>query len=558
MISRSRLGLDGRESLSGVWTPTPNPAENPTFTTPAMRRFYGQLVWTDLHRSAIDAELPEARRRVEVSVQKVVEYPAGQFAGVLRIGLFKDTIDRAVANPPAVDTSTHSIFICDSEGRLIALSGSSVYEDSGNDVRLSSSNASLQVLAALQRPILRTVNDTNPVVSDQFVTSGTTFLCTFRSLPGTQSWIVGMAVPQKVYLDALLKIRGRVVWGASALVIVITLLGGIVLYSVSVAHSVILREAALMNDFVLDPSKNSCLFQDINRVLSSLERAKTAMRSMGKYVPMDLVRRLYHRGEEPRLGGETTELTVLFTDIQSFTEFAESRDADTVAIHLGAYLEVLASVIQQEKGTIDKFIGDSVMAFWNAPEPVPGYSALACRAALAGREALALLYRSPAWEAMPGFETRFGLHHCVASVGHFGSPERFNYTAIGDGINLASRLQSLSKHYGTTIIASALLRDDAGPGFIWRHLDRVAVKGKTQGLDIYELIGESGAPIPAQVTVYEQALDAYFQRDFQRALIFAETQLSDPPSIVLAARCRLYIVAPPPADWDGVYAFETK
>jgi adenylate cyclase len=454
--------------------------------------------------------------------------------------------------------TTHAIFLCDSDGRLIALSGSSRYVVSGDDVRLDPAGAPAQVLAALGRPVLQTVDDSNPVVSDQFVTSGTTFLCTFRSLPNTQSWIVGMAVPRRAYLADLLKIRSNVVWGSFALAAAIAVLGGIVLHGVSRAHSIIVREAARMNDFVLEPSQNSSRLRDIDRVLSSLERAKTAMRSMGKYVPLDLVRRLYHRGEEPRLGGEATELTVLFTDIKGFTEFAEHAEAGTVATRLGAYLQVMVAVIQREKGTIDKFIGDSVMAFWNAPEPVPGHGALACRAALACREALAGLYASPEWGGVPGFETRFGLHHCIASVGHFGSPERFNYTAIGDGINLASRLESLNKHYGTSIIVSAALRAAAGPGFLIRHLDRVAVKGKTQSLDIYELIGESAAPAPAYLAIYEQALDAWFQRDFTRALALAEIHPSDAPSAFLAARCRLFIAAPPPADWDGVYVFETK
>jgi adenylate cyclase len=146
----------------------------------------------------------------------------------------------------------------------------------------------------------------------------------------------------------------------------------------------------------------------------------------------------------------------------------------------------------------------------------------------------------------------------VASVGHFGSPDRFNYTAIGDGINLASRLQSLNKYYGTTIMASAALRAAAGPGFIWRHLDRVAVKGKTQGLDVYELLGEGNGPAPAQVLVYEEALDAYFKGDFQRAITLAASLPLDPPSIVLVARCQVYLETPPAADWRGVYAFETK
>ena len=557
LYTRSHFYPDGHESAPEAPVETPNPAAHPTFFVPARRAFYGQLLWTDLHWSALDAELPETRRRVEVSVQKAVEYPVGQFAGVLRIGLFKDAIDRAIAMPPAVDITTHSIFLCDSDGRLIALSGSSPYVVSGDDLRLSQAGAPPQVRAALLRPVLHTLDAASPVVSDQFVTSGTTFLCTFRILPETQAWIVGMAVPRRAYLADLLKIRGQVVWGSFALAAAIAFFGGIVLHGVSRAHSIIVREAARMNEFVLDPSQNFSRLRDIDRVLSSLERAKTAMRSMGKYVPLDLVRRLYHRGEEPRLGGVATELSVLFTDIRGFTAFAETTDSGTVATRLGAYMQIMVSVIQREKGTIDKFIGDSVMAFWNAPEPVPGHSALACRAALACREALAGLYASPQWGSMPGFDTRFGLHHCIASVGHFGSPDRFNYTAIGDGINLASRLESLNKHYGTSIIASAALREAAGPGFLFRHLDRVAVKGKTQSLDIYELLGESAAAAPAHVEVYEQALEAWFQGDFRRALALAATQPSDFPSAFLAARCRLFIAAPP-ADWDGVYTFDSK
>ena len=523
LSTRTHIFLDGRETVPSVPAPAGDPAANDTFTTPSAKNFYGQLLWTDLHWSWLDEALPQKQRRIEVSVLKAIEYPAGHFIGVLRIGLFKTEIDKAIDMPSAVDTHTHSIFLCDSDGRLIAISGTSGYVTSGDDIRRSAAGAPHQVIAALQLPVLRKEMPDSPPATDQFAISGTTFLCTFRSLPATQSWIVGMVVPQNVYLKGLLRIRKRAGLGASLLVVLIAVFGMLVLHGVSRAHSIIVREAARMNDFLLDPSTHSSRLQDINRVLASLERAKTAMRSMGKYAPLDLVRRLYHRGEEPSLGGEATELSVLFTDIQSFTEFAERVDGDTVAMRLGSYLHVLANVIQREKGTIDKFIGDSVMAFWNAPEPVPGHAALACRAALAGREALSALYASPEWKEVPGFQTRFGIHHCVASVGHFGSPERFNYTAIGDGINLASRLQSLNKQYGTWIIVSQALRDAAGSDFLFRHLDRVAVKGKSQSLDVYELVGCSDAsPRPAHISVYEQALEAYFQADFQRALALVE------------------------------------
>jgi adenylate cyclase len=559
--SHLHLTLDGKEMVEEPPSEVPDPALHPTFVGPTIKRLYGMPLSTDVHYFALDATKPESVRREEVSVLKAIESPAGHFAGVLRIGLFNKAINRAIELPNTVDTrvrSFYSLFICDNTGRLIALPGDDRYADSNGDLRLAATDAPPEVQTALQRPALGTAVDPEKPVADQFVTSGTTYLCTFRSLPDTQGWVVGVVVPRRAYLQIFLQTRSEVLWGSLAMVVVMILLGAIALHAVSSAHSVILHEATLMNDFMLEPSKNSCNFQDINRVLASLERAKTAMRSMGKYVPMDLVRRLYHRGEEPRLGGETTELSVLFTDIASFTEFAEGRDADSVAVSLGAYLEVLTSVIHRERGTIDKFIGDSVMAFWNAPELLPDHAAHACRAALAGQDALALLYQSPAWAGMPGFQTRFGLHHCVASVGHFGSPERFNYTAIGDGINLASRLQNLNKYYGTTIIGSATLRDAAGAGFAWRRLDRVAVKGKTQGIDIFELLGETAAPIPAHVAVYEAALHAYFAGDFQKALTLLKDQVTDKASTVLAARCEQYLEEPPPIPWTGVYSYDAK
>jgi adenylate cyclase len=555
LSTHSHIAPNGTETQVEAPADVPSPAAHNTFTTPIEPQFYGQLLWTDIEWFAIDQAMPTTDRRVEVSVQKAIDNPPGHFVGVLRIGLFKNAIDNTIANPPAVDTSTHTIFLCDNEGRLVALSGSNHYIVSGDDLRLDPAGAPPQVLAALARPSLRTVDDDHPVATDEFVTGGTNYLCTFRDLPQTEGWIVGVVVPRRAYLDALWNISTKVIAGSLAMAVIIALFGAAVLRGVSTAHSTIVREAARMNDFVLAPSKNSSRLRDIDRVLASLERAKTAMRSMGKYVPLDLVRRFYHRGEEPRLGGEATELTVLFTDIHGFTAFAESADGDMVAARLGAYLEVMVSVIQKEKGTIDKFIGDSVMAFWNAPESVPGHSALACRAALSCGEALEALYGSEQWKGAPGFRTRFGLHDCVASVGHFGSPERFNYTAIGDGINLASRIESLNKYYGTSIIVSAEVRAAAGPEFLFRHLDRVAVHGKTQSLDIYELVREAEGC--RSLALYEDALEAWFKGDFQRALKLLEMQTQDPPSLFLAARCRRFIESPP-VDWNGVYTFETK
>jgi adenylate cyclase len=187
-----------------------------------------------------------------------------------------------------------------------------------------------------------------------------------------------------------------------------------------------------------------------------------------------------------------------------------------------------------------------------------GHEALACRAALRCQSALRTLYSSGAWGNAPRFETRFGLHRCTASVGHFGAPDRFNYTAIGDGINLASRLEGLNKHYGTTIIASETIRSAVGEQFEFRLLDRVAAKGKTEGITIYELrAAQASGPRPVFIERYEEAFSLYQSADFKRAVALLELQLDDAPSQVLAERCREFILSLP-ASWSGVHVFDAK
>jgi adenylate cyclase len=335
--------------------------------------------------------------------------------------------------------------------------------------------------------------------------------------------------------------------------------GVVVLRLVLRAQSLVLRETSRMNRFEFSPSRHESPLRDVQEVLGGLERAKTAVRAMSKYVPVNLVRQLYHDGEEPMLGASPAELSVLFTDIRDFTTFAEQMPPDRLAEVLGRYLQVMATVIQGEKGTIDKYIGDAVMVFWNAPEPVPHHEVLACRTALRCQEALQKLYAMPDWGDAPHFETRFGLHRCQASVGHFGSPERFNYTAIGDGINLTSRLEALNKYYGTTIIASETIEAAAKEEFDFRLLDRVAVKGKMQGITIYELLGPrvEGQPRPHAVERYEEAFALYQRGDFASAIPLLEEEPGDAPSAALLVRCREFLTHPPP-DWNGVYGFMSK
>ena len=539
----------------------PDPSQHLTFQT-AYHDSYGQIITTDLHWAQLDVNLPEEKRRVEVSVQKTVEDKPGHFVGVLRVGLLAAKIDEAVqqhiTGPGEPDQ--HLIFLCDQQGRLIT--GFPEHEHvtlTGDDLRIPADGIPGPVVRALKEPALAQVDETHPNAATMFTIDRKVYLCSFHYLPMTQDWIVGIVVPRNFYLGDMIHATWQIFWAGLAMVSAIVVAGIMVLRFVLHAQSLVLQETSRMNRFEFAPSRHESPLGDFQEVLGGLERAKTAVRAMSKYVPVNLVRQLYRDGEEPRLGASPAELSVLFTDIRDFTTFAEQMPPDQLAEVLGRYLQVMATVIQGEKGTIDKYIGDAVMVFWNAPEPVEDHERLVCRTALRCSEALQKLYAMPEWGDAPRFETRFGLHRCQASVGHFGSPERFNYTAIGDGINLTSRLEALNKYYGTTIIASETIYEAAKEDFNFRLLDRVAVKGKMQGITIYELLSarEAGQPRPSEMDRYEEAFAFYQQGAFARAIPLLETQPNDPPSVMLLARCRGFLAQPPDA-WDGVYGFTSK
>jgi adenylate cyclase len=551
-------GLPARPMHS---TLVPDPTEHLTFLT-AYRDDYGQLIITDLHWAQLDTGLPEERRRVEVSVQKTVEDAPGHFVGVLRVGLLAAKIDEAVeqhiTGPGQPDQ--HLIFLCDQQGRLITgFPGHEHVTVSGDDLRIPTTGIPDPVVRALQDPALAGIDEDHRNATTTFKLNGKVYLATFDYLPMTQDWIIGIVVPRNFYLGETIAASWQLFWIGLAIVVAIVVAGALVLRIVERAQAVVRSETSRMNHFEFSPSLHLTPLRDVQEVLGGLEKAKTAMRAMSKYVPVKLVRQLYHDGEEPMLGACPAELSVLFTDIRDFTAIAEQMPPAQLAEVLGRYLQLMATVIQAEKGTIDKYIGDSVMVFWNAPELVEQHELLACRTALRCNEALQKLYAMPDWGDAPRFVTRFGLHRCTASVGHFGSPERMNYTAIGDGINLTSRLEALNKYYGTTIIASETIHEAAKEDFEFRLLDRVAVKGKTQGLMIYELIGArvAGQPRPPAVERYEAAFALYQAGDFAAGIPLLEEQPHDPPSAVLLARCRGFQTQPP-ENWTGIYGFTTK
>jgi adenylate cyclase len=303
---------------------------------------------------------------------------------------------------------------------------------------------------------------------------------------------------------------------------------------------------------------------ELDELSDALVRMGAGLASFRKYLPAELVRTLVARGIEARPGGEQQVMTVLFTDLAGFTGLSERLGSAVVPI-LTQYLSRASAAIHAEAGTIDKFIGDAVMAFWGAPLPDADHAVNACRAALRLREITGALQASAPQEA-EGLSIRIGLNTGPMLVGNIGSEERLSYTVIGDAVNLASRLEGLNKLYGTEIIIGEATRMAAGPRIVVRELDLVAVYGRSGSTKVYELIGLAGAAdgaVAAWIGAYERGLALYRERRWAEAVATLQKVGSlkgaeDPPAALLIERARHYMRLPPPEDWGGTEVLGRK
>jgi adenylate cyclase len=546
---------------AGQWTrqgPAQDPTAHLTFSSAASRDVEGAPIWTDLAWSQLDEMLPPARRRVVVSVQKAVEDAGGRFAGVARAALLASAVD-AVSELRLGESDPHRIFISDADGRLITrLSPDDRLELVGDELRISAARLPPAVALALRGPLLDEKQGVER--TGELTVGGERWLATFRALAGSQDWFVGVVVPEAAYTRELRALRSRLLAACAVIIALVLLGGGAATIALRRGLGRIREGTMRMSMLEFAPASTATPFRDVQEVLSGLEQAKTALRGMGKYAPLDLVRELYAENREPALGGELRELSILFTDLEGFTSLSERLSPDELARALGLYLDAMTGAIRSCGGTIDKFIGDSVMALWNAPALRAHHARLACTAILACKAAAAQLYDAAAWSGLPPLRTRFGVHRDTVMVGHFGAPERFSYTALGDGVNLASRLEGLCKQYEVDAIVSQPIVDAAGDDFLFRRLDCVAVKGRSEGVMVYQLLGVAGSEVAnlRSARAYEAALEAYAGRDFAGAISLLAQHPDDGPARVLLARCRDLVERPPPPHWTGVYVAVAK
>lgn len=391
---------------------------------------------------------------------------------------------------------------------------------------------------------------------------------------------------------ALAGVAIGLVLSAVALVLVVEpgpLVGGVVIGIASLAGLVIagwggqrlaapLSRLALQAEALRDldaslPAPAPTGIAELDRLGNALRRMKQALGVFAVYVPRDLVRQLISRTSEAQLGGERRPITVMFSDVQGFTSTAEHLDPEELMRMTCTYFEAVTAELLRNHATIDKYIGDSVMALWNAPRRDLSHARHACYGVLRARHVTRRLAEEFSARGWPEFYTRFGLHTGEAVVGNVGSSDRMAYTAIGSVVNLASRLEGLNKFHHTQILVSEATYRGAGQSFVFRPVGLVVPKGARDAIEVFELLGlaaahdSADAPLVADPAImaglpdWREMLLCYRTRRFdaaEAALQRAARPDTDAVAASFAERIARLRAEPPGAEWTPVISFAEK
>ena len=296
---------------------------------------------------------------------------------------------------------------------------------------------------------------------------------------------------------------------------------------------------------------------------------KAVIKNMfGHYINPAVVNELVANPEKAKLGGDRRELTVFFSDIASFTTISEQYHAkpEGLVALLNEFLDEMTRIVLKYEGTLDKYEGDAIMAFWGAPLPQKDHALRTCLAALDMQKRLEAL--RPKWikEGRPPLSVRMGINTGIVIVGNMGGRDRFDYTVIGDSVNLASRLEGANKQYKSNIMISDFTYTHVKTKVTVRELDLIQVKGKTEPVKVYELLGTADMEMTENqrqaLEMYHEGLKLYRSRKWEEAIAYMQQAYSLDENCYVAQiyteRANLYQITPPPAEWNGVFVMTTK
>jgi adenylate cyclase len=332
----------------------------------------------------------------------------------------------------------------------------------------------------------------------QFKSNHTAYLASMNSFPVSvdKKWTIAIIDPLSDYFSGLIQTQREVV--LLSLLILCVAAALVISFSNYISKPIIALSGEIDKITHLNLESNSRIDSRIEEIClmdNSIDEMRIALRSFGHYVPKEIAQQLMYKKHEIMLGGEKKNVTIFFSDIVGFTPIAEALPLESVTSLLSNYFDVLSKIILQHQGSIDKYIGDSIMALWGAPEEIPDHAAKGCKTALFCQRWLSDFNEEQKRQSLPEFITLMGLNTGSVIVGNFGTSERMNYTVIGDAVNTASRLQQLNKAYQTKIIIGEEVVKSIGDEFLIRPLDDLEIRGKKKRTKIYELVAlKTGEP----------------------------------------------------------------
>lgn len=385
-------------------------------------------------------------------------------------------------------------------------------------------------------------------------------------------WLLGTVAPETWWNSFIFKTQ--------KINLILSVLTGFVIFlgvlffarRISVPIKLVQQDLQDIEHLDIPPSLDvsSCI-REVNSIVTSVNTMKVGIKAFSQYVPKTLVKKLLDEGVSISPGGIKKEVSILFSDIKGFTSISEQTSPQLLIGQLCDYFGSLVNIIQDKNGTIDKFIGDSIMAFWGAPVENPNHAINACEAVLLCKKRNEELNNAWNLKQHPAFFTRFGLNVGDVIVGNIGTSERLSYTAIGDPVNFASRLEGTNKFYKTSILVSDSVVDNAKYQYFFRLIDNIQVVGKEHGVMIYEMIGTMhetehlervSLDMQEVIRLSEEAFHLYKERDFKHALKIYKNILKIIPKDHIAEifieRCKFYIDNPPQDYWTPVFKLPSK
>ncbi|WP_170478248.1 adenylate/guanylate cyclase domain-containing protein [Ruegeria arenilitoris] len=509
----------------------------------------------------------ESTGNAGVTFSKSVFDNTGKLMGVVALDMTMSALSQILND---IRIGDHGLaFMMDREGRLLAYT--STRSDDGM-ARFVSANPNEQIemdnrvvasaVSQWQANQQEFFNFVSPSDARKHIASVAPIPEIFGAQP-----TLGLTVPEEELVGGIQRTTTRALQFGGLAMVVAVAFTFFVARVLSKSLGRVTTEARKVSNFELGDDLNlKSNIQEVAELEAAIASMKAGLSSFGAYVPKELVRSIVSKAERIGVGGNSQEVTLMFTDLQGFTSQTEGLEPEILMPALSEYFEAMEEEISSNFGTVDKYIGDAIMALWNAPIDDPDHPNHACRAALACLRAEEHLNSEQGTSPLRPLHTRFGLHTGPVVVGNVGSQSRLQYTALGAAVNFASRLEGLNKVYGTRILVSEAVACHVESEFLLREIDIVIPLGTSNPSRIYELVCENGANVSdalkREVDSWETCYSLYRSAAWQDALNAFEKhrQLEKNELLVdtFIDRCNGFISQPPDSDWDGVYRFQSK